>query len=108
MSDPAWYPDPMGGPALRWWDGTTWTGQVWPPVAITVDHRDDVPAGWYDDDSHPGTLRWWDGRRWTERFARIELPRGPAADIGRGRPTTIAVVAVAGALLLGVALVVLS
>ncbi len=23
-----WYPDPSGAPALRWWDGTGWTGHV--------------------------------------------------------------------------------
>ena len=22
---PGWYPDPAGGPAMRWWDGYRWT-----------------------------------------------------------------------------------
>jgi Protein of unknown function (DUF2510) len=29
-----WYPDPHGGPGLRWWDGSTWTEHTAPqPVA---------------------------------------------------------------------------
>jgi hypothetical protein len=25
---PGWYPDPAGGPAERWWDGTAWSPQT--------------------------------------------------------------------------------
>jgi hypothetical protein len=27
----AWYPDPAGGPLLRWWDGATWTSHTVDP-----------------------------------------------------------------------------
>lgn len=109
MTEAAWYADPDGGPGLRWWDGERWTTSTWPPVPIAVAHEPEHPnPGWYDDPEHPGAVRWWDGHGWTERFARIELPRRPASEIGRGRAAAIAVVAVAGALVLGVALVVLS
>jgi len=27
---PGWHPDPFGGPGLRWWDGTAWTGHLHP------------------------------------------------------------------------------
>jgi Protein of unknown function (DUF2510) len=28
--NPGWYPDPNGGPELRWWDGSTWTEHTSP------------------------------------------------------------------------------
>lgn len=31
----AWYEDPYGEAALRWWDGSRWTGHVW-----NADHAD--------------------------------------------------------------------
>lgn len=31
MSQPGWYPDPGGSPAVRWWDGQRWTDQLGPP-----------------------------------------------------------------------------
>jgi hypothetical protein len=34
MSTPAgWFPDPSGGPAQRWWDGTQWTDHTSNPYA---------------------------------------------------------------------------
>jgi uncharacterized protein len=27
---PGWYPDPSGGPAVRWWDGRAWTASLAP------------------------------------------------------------------------------
>jgi hypothetical protein len=29
---PGWYPDPDGGPNLRWFNGTAWTNQYQPPT----------------------------------------------------------------------------
>jgi hypothetical protein len=116
MSDPGWYQDPHGGSGLRWWDGTVWTLSTAPAggTVATVPSEAREPRaehrsapGWYDDPDQPGTVRWWDGARWTGRYARIESPRGPAAEIGRGRPTTIAVAVLAGALVLGLLLVLL-
>jgi hypothetical protein len=26
---PGWYPDPLGSPSLRLWDGVAWTSHVW-------------------------------------------------------------------------------
>ncbi len=30
LAPEGWYPDPQGGPGLRYWDGVTWTGHVMP------------------------------------------------------------------------------
>lgn len=30
MSEPGWYPDPLGGQGARYWDGTTWEGALQP------------------------------------------------------------------------------
>jgi hypothetical protein len=29
--EPGFYPDPAGGPARRWWNGTSWTDHYEPP-----------------------------------------------------------------------------
>jgi hypothetical protein len=43
MSPPSWHPDPWDPVgALRWWDGTQWTGWTWPPAAAT--HTGAAPA----------------------------------------------------------------
>lgn len=44
---PGWFADPWGGPGLRWWDGTQWTGHVQhapSPGRAIVDER--VAARW--------------------------------------------------------------
>lgn len=33
LPPPGWYPDPFGGPAVRYWHGTNWTPQSAPPPA---------------------------------------------------------------------------
>lgn len=30
MAEPGWYPDPTNVGQQRYWDGTTWTGQIAP------------------------------------------------------------------------------
>src|SRR4051794_3210800 len=34
-TQPGWFPDPAGGPDLRWWDGYRWTDQT-QPVAVSA------------------------------------------------------------------------
>jgi hypothetical protein len=57
-----WYPDPHGGPGLRWWDGSTWTQHTAPqpaaapelaghPAPRTLAYADAAPRG-----GNPGPL----------------------------------------------------
>lgn len=42
---PGWYADPWQVAALRWWDGTQWTGAVSEPTASPVVARSSVGHG---------------------------------------------------------------
>jgi len=41
---PGWYADPHGGPDLRWWDGSTWTEHISPPVGAAPSDTTPAPA----------------------------------------------------------------
>ena len=68
---PGWYPDPYGGPGLRYFDGTAWTPHHAVPSAPTYPTYPVAPA-------HPA-FQWWKG-------AQLGLPQaGPGALAEPGR-----------------------
>lgn len=113
---PGWYHDPEGAPALRWWDGSRWTGQqrvlpddassVTSPVAssseagsstgstgIAGDTRS-APARetlhgsrWAPDPTGEAVWRWWDGQAWTTKLSGYAYCREQDAT-GMGRTVT--------------------
>ncbi len=57
---PGWYPDPVGGTRLRWWDGEDWTdryrarpipaaGQIPAPLVAQSTAMQEGEAGWITD-----------------------------------------------------------
>jgi hypothetical protein len=38
LPQPGWYPDPSGAPALRWWNGVTWSDQTHPLSSDAAAH----------------------------------------------------------------------
>ncbi len=83
VSRSAWYPDPFGVAAERWWDGGRWTQGVrgearavasgTAPDSRQVNGRSRLPAtghgparpaGWYQRKA--GAMRYWDGDRWSD------------------------------------------
>jgi hypothetical protein len=91
----AWYADPFGTAAERWWDGSKWTDVVRGPTKkdaaesrsrgeLINDVGDAVPqhrvmaAGWYPWDAD--SMRYWDGTKWGETRKRVGAevrPREP-------------------------------
>lgn len=52
-----WYPDPLGGPQRRYWDGAQWGPYEETAAAV-------APAGWYPDPMGGTGQRYWDGSAW--------------------------------------------
>lgn len=98
VSRSAWYPDPFGVAAERWWDGGRWTQEVrgeaqamaagTAPDGRRVNRTIQPPetgrrparaAGWYP--RRADAMRYWDGERWGEYRPRAgaELPTAEAA-----------------------------
>lgn len=48
---PGWYPDPLGGSRLRWWEGRDWADRFRPPPVTTV--SDIIVSSVEDDDLDP-------------------------------------------------------
>jgi hypothetical protein len=94
---PGWHPDPEGLQALRWWDGTQWTGHTQPLPEMTPQ-----PQPYRDNNSHDilifpysgKALGLWssrvDGHASTSTSASIISGRSrgssPAADPGPPMP----------------------
>ena len=86
MSEPGWYPDPVGAADLRLWDGVVWTSQTMafgggaePPdqsveqlLATVTGAASPSEPGWYVDPSASDQLRLWDGTAWGSEVKRRE------------------------------------
>lgn len=64
MTAAGWYDDPTDPQALRWWDGSSWSGSTHPRAQALG-----VAPGWYERPERPGVQDWWDGSAWVDRDA---------------------------------------
>ena len=73
---PAWYRDPTGEAAQRYWDGASWTAWVADgPESVRLSPQSVAPGsgppmrpalpGWFPDPGGEGIARYWDGSAWT-------------------------------------------
>jgi serine/threonine protein kinase/uncharacterized protein YodC (DUF2158 family) len=88
---PAWYQDPTGRYAGRWWDGNNWSDAVFAgdnfrdSDAVGIGSLSATPAGdplagpgWYPDPTGRYGVRWWGGTQWTD--AVFDIPNDQRTD----------------------------